>query len=431
MSQPSMTPTRVSDFMMHGVSPDEDSTAEVMREALRAVREHLGMEVAFIAEFSGGHRVFRFVDAASDNPIIKPGDSNPLEESYCQRVVDGRLPQLMRDACQVPAALELPVTTALPVGAHLSVPIRLADGRTYGTFCCFSTTPDHSLRERDLSMLRMFADFSAKQIDRTLAANKARAEAADRIQAVIDGGQFSVVYQPIYHFEHDRITGFESLTRFGAQPTRSPDVWFNEAARVGLSVDLETLVIHEALRALETLPADVYLGLNASPQTILAGALNGLLESAPSDRVVIEVTEHAAIEEYAGLAKALKPLRDRGVKLAVDDAGAGYASFRHILELRPDLIKLDISLTRDIDSNASRRALAAALIRFAEETGSKIISEGVETERERAVLRDLGVCKAQGYLFGRPMPMAAAASLCCAQAGSPAQSVNPSPGTSA
>lgn len=105
----------------------------------------------------------------------------------------------------------------------------------------------------------------------------------------------------------------------------------------------------------------------------------------------------------------LAPLRSRGLRLAVDDAGAGFASFRHILQLKPDIIKLDISITRDIDTQVSRRALAAALIRFAQETGSKIVAEGVETEAELAVLRGLSVDKAQGYLIGRPVPLAAAA----------------------
>jgi EAL domain-containing protein (putative c-di-GMP-specific phosphodiesterase class I) len=107
----------------------------------------------------------------------------------------------------------------------------------------------------------------------------------------------------------------------------------------------------------------------------------------------------------------LEPLRKKGLRLAVDDAGAGYASFRHILRLEPDIIKLDMSLTRDIDTDRTRRALAAALIRFAQETGSKIIAEGVETQSELEVLRSLGISMAQGYLISRPVPLAAAVSL--------------------
>jgi len=107
-------------------------------EALHAVRSHLGMEVAFIAEFSEGARIFRHVDGRSEHVTLCVGDSNPLEDSYCQRVVDGRLPELIHDAAQLAEALLLPVTTELPVGAHLSVPIRFSDGALYGTFLLFS-----------------------------------------------------------------------------------------------------------------------------------------------------------------------------------------------------------------------------------------------------------------------------------------------------
>lgn len=401
----------IADFVLQRVEIGEVSDNDVLNEALHAIRQHLQMEIAFISEFSQGRRVFRHIDAAGENPMIKVGDSNPLEESYCQRVVDGRLPQLICDACKLPAALELPVTTALPVGAHLSVPIRLSDGRIYGTLCCFNTVPDNSLMHRDLAMMRVFADFIAKQIDRSLTMHKSQEEIGERIQSVLDKDDFSIVYQPIYNFRRECITGFESLTRFSGPLARTPDVWFDEAASVGRGIELETKVIEKALFGLDHLPQNIYVGLNVSPATVLCGAMDRVLEKAPLERVVIEVTEHVAIAEYASLARALKSLRDGGARLAVDDAGAGYASFRHILELQPDFIKLDISLTREIDTNRQRRALAAALIRFAEETDSQIISEGVETEAELAVLRELGVNKAQGYLLGRPMPIADAAAL--------------------
>lgn len=170
-------------------------------------------------------------------------------------------------------------------------------------------------------------------------------------------------------------------------------------------------VIKAALDSLARLPADVYLTINISPDNVTNGALARLLAKHAVDRVVLEVTEHVPIADYAQFEAALAPLRRRGLRLAVDDAGAGYASFRHIISLQPDFIKLDMSITRDIDTDRTRRALAAALIRFAEETGSRIIAEGVETESELAVLRKLGVDKAQGYLLGRPAPIDAAVAL--------------------
>ena len=132
-----------------------------------------------------------------------------------------------------------------------------------------------------------------------------------------------------------------------------------------------------------------------------------LLQRIPSlDRLVLEITEHAAVDHYEAIAERLKTYRERGLKIAVDDAGAGYASFRHILNLGPNRIKLDMSLTRDIDADPARRALAAALIHFSAETGSTLVAEGVETAAELATLKELGVNKAQGYFLGRPISAA-------------------------
>lgn len=149
------------------------SAPELLIQVLGRIRQHLGMELAFIAEFTGGRRVFRYVDSGTSELQIGPGDSDPLDDSFCMRVADGRLPELMTDATQNAEALTLPVTLALPVGAHLSVPIRLADGRVFGTICCFSRRPDESLREHDLATLRVMADVMADYFDLGLEIRKA------------------------------------------------------------------------------------------------------------------------------------------------------------------------------------------------------------------------------------------------------------------
>ncbi len=142
---------------------------------------------------------------------------------------------------------------------------------------------------------------------------------------------------------------------------------------------------------------------------VISGAIGRILEKTPIAQIVLEVTEHSFVSDYAELAAALKSLRGRGLKFAVDDAGAGYASFRHILQLKPDIIKLDIEIIRDIDTDINKQALAAAIIGFAKETGSVIVAEGVETQSEMETLRRLRVSKAQGYLLGKPREMSAAA----------------------
>lgn len=215
----------------------------------------------------------------------------------------------------------------------------------------------------------------------------------------------TIVYQPIIDLATRQLAGHEALARFAEEPLRPPDQWFNEAAALGLQERLELAVIRKALKGLAHFPARTYVSLNVSPQTILTGAIEAVLDGWPLERLMLEVTEHASVSDYPRLAAKIEPLRRKGLRLAVDDAGAGFASFRHILELKPDVIKLDISLIREIDLDSRRRALAAALIRFARETGSKILAEGVERDAELAVLRELRVSKAQGYLLGRPMPI--------------------------
>lgn len=370
---------------------------------LHAIRRHLGMDVAFISEFQDGRRFFRHVEIGESPLAIRPGDSDPAEDSYCLRVVDGRLPELIPDACINVEALTLPATRAVPVGAHLSVPIRLADGRVYGTFCCFSHAPNPTLTARDLNVMRVFSDMAADQIQLDLDQQQARLQIEDRLEAVLRADGLRMVYQPIVDVTTGLVVGFESLARFTSDPYRTPDIWFAEAGQVGRLVELESQAIRLALAGAAGLPDSVYVTVNASPETIVKGALADVLRGQPLERLVVEVTEHQAIERYEDIAEAIAPLQRRGLRIAIDDAGAGYASFRHVLNLHPHIVKLDNSITRAIDVDRSRRALAAALCGFAAETGCGIVAEGVETAAELDAVRALGIGKAQGYHLGRPM----------------------------
>jgi EAL domain-containing protein (putative c-di-GMP-specific phosphodiesterase class I) len=382
-----------------------------LARALEAVREHLGMRVAYVSEFVGDRAVFRAVDAPGLEHLIKPGDSVSLDDVYCRHILAGRLPELIRDTAEEPIAASLPITAATPIGSHISVPVQLSDGTAYGMFCCLSPEASPSLNERDLQVLRVFADLAAYEIEREVEARKDGEEKSARILGVIDNDAFSIVYQPIWDLDAQMPVGLECLSRFAPTPTRPPDVWFGEAAEVGLAVALEIATIRAAVSSLPAFPADIYLAVNTSPATILSGQLEGIVDALPPQRLVIEVTEHAPVEDYAALTGALQRFRARGIRLAVDDAGSGYSSLQHILQLQPDLIKLDTSLTRHIDSDPARRALASALIGFAYETRSRIIAEGVETASELAVLRALGIKKAQGYHLSRPLPLDRAVAL--------------------
>lgn len=393
-----------------GVAPEQGPATEILAKLLRAVRTHLRMEGAFIGEFEQGRRVFRVVDAEPGKCAIPVGAGDPLEESYCQRVVDGRLPELIRNAQDLPAAQMLPVTADFPIGAHVSIPLRFPDGTVYGTFCCFSRIPDYSLNARDLELMHTFADLAMTVIERDRHERDGAALRRVQVESVLNSDALSIVYQPIVNIESERIVGFESLARFATSPARTPDLWFEEASRVGLGERLEVLAIKHAL-ARGRLGDSVYVACNVSPEVVLQGGLPAALRDCDLSGIVLEITEHANVENYVKLHEILRPLREQGMRLAVDDAGAGYSSFRHILRLQPEYIKLDISLTRDIDSDRGRRALAAALIGFAGETGSELTAEGVETVSEFETLRQLGVHRVQGFLLGRPVPFEVAREL--------------------
>lgn len=389
-------------FITRGVGVDAGSTQ--LNRILRAIRTHLHMEVAFIAEFKDGRRVFRQVESAEGSELIEVGGSDPLEESYCYWIAQGRLPKLLRDPAEDPFAACLPATHSLPVGAHISVPIRLRDGRIYGTFCCFSRSPDPTLTARDLATMEAFAEVAGEQIQDSLDRDRERQSTAERIEVMIAERDLEIVYQPAVRLDSPRVEFVEALARFRSNPYEPPNRWFAAAIRVGLGIELEMLAVELALEGLATLPAATTISINISPETVLSPQFASAFEAAPLDRIILEITEHEAVISYKELIAALEPLRRKGLRLAVDDAGAGYSTFRHILLIRPDMIKLDMSLARGIDSDPARRALASALITFAGEIGCELVAEGVETAGELASLRELGVTIIQGHIIARPGP---------------------------
>lgn len=222
---------------------------------------------------------------------------------------------------------------------------------------------------------------------------------------VLEHRRFHPVFQPVYALSDGRLLAVEALTRFDVEPPRAPDVWFRTATRVGLGVDLEVAALEAALEAVEDLPPSVAVSLNASPATLGDPRLHALVAANRHRPLVIEITEHAVVSDYHLLQGTVGDLRALGVRIAVDDAGAGFSSLRHIVQLGPDTIKLDISLTQGVAANPLRRALAGALIDFAQRTGAELVIEGIEEIGDLSIWTSLGADAAQGYLLGRPGPL--------------------------
>jgi PAS domain S-box-containing protein len=225
-----------------------------------------------------------------------------------------------------------------------------------------------------------------------------------RVRRVMSSSAFHSVYQPIIDVTTGQAIGAEGLTRFTTEPQQGPDRWFDDAASVGLGVELELAALTSVLRGAPELPEALYVSVNLSPSALADDALLPILGESgwPLSRLVIEITEHVSVKDYDALRATIESLREQGARLAVDDAGAGYASFRHILRLAPDYIKLDRTLIDGMESDPAQRALVNAVGAFASEIGAVVIAEGIETAAELALCHQMGVGAAQGYYIARP-----------------------------
>lgn len=221
--------------------------------------------------------------------------------------------------------------------------------------------------------------------------------------ALADPLQPRLVFQPIVDLGRGVVAGYESLSRFDGVVSAPPDLWFLEAGRAGRMIEFEMRVVLAALGERRSLPPDTFLSLNVSPEALLSPEVTALLRSAPDLRgVVFEITEHTAVADYRQLSALVAAVREAGGRVAVDDAGAGYASLRHILELRPEFVKLDRSLVAAVDRDPAMLAVVQMLGDFTSRLDSWLIAEGIERVEEMDVLTSLGVPLGQGYLLGRP-----------------------------
>ncbi|MEA2613431.1 MAG: hypothetical protein QOI52_1390 [Chloroflexota bacterium] len=285
------------------------------------------------------------------------------------------------------------------------IPLRSSAGMLGGIVVCTEAVDGVTFLASRLPVLESFGAVASALLGPGIVARQQHGEVRGEVEAVLRDHAFEPVFQPVVDLGSGTTVGYEALTRF--RDRTRPDRRFADADAVGLGLELESACLAAALAAAPDLPGGGWVSLNVSPGLLLerqrlASCLRGY-----AGAVVLEVTEHVAIENYGAVRDAVASLGGH-VKVAVDDAGAGFASFRHILELHPDFVKLDIGLVRQIDHDDVRQALVAGIVYFAKKSGCRLIAEGIETPGERDQLRALGVDLGQGYLLGRP---AAAAEL--------------------
>ncbi|MEZ0352458.1 EAL domain-containing protein [Mycobacterium sp. pR1184] len=385
----------------HPTSVEPANSEALVQTLLGLLRRRLGLDTAWIASFNQGMQVVEVVDGDTHALSLMPGDRSSLSGSYGVRVIDGRLPAVIPDTSADRTASVLPRTHEMGLGAYVGVPLHGPNGSTVGMVCAVSQHPKPHLAHVDIRIVNKMADLIGALMELPADSTNALAEQREGIRRVVAEGDFEVIFQAVHDVSTGEVVGVEALARFPCEPFR-PDLVFGQAALLGLDIELETAVIARILSLLPQLPKDVFVAVNISPSAVPLTPWAELLAEVDPSRLVLEITEHDAVENYDALDDVLEECRARGMRVAVDDVGAGFSSFSHVLELAPEFIKIDQSITRNIDADDARRRLAQSIAEFAAQIGAMVIAEGVETRGELDALSAAGIPWAQGYHLSRP-----------------------------
>ncbi|MEA2608611.1 MAG: hypothetical protein QOJ75_854 [Chloroflexota bacterium] len=376
-----------------------EATAAVIAEALHCLP---GVDVACVFECTSEATIALAIVGLAGFPT-QSGDALSRQDGrYLQdRTNDG--PWAERWVLPPEPTADFTAMAALGLKSWAMAPVHVK-GELVAMIGVITTDEDQAAHMvEDLPAVSEFASVAQAILAPALVARRQRTVSRQRITALIEANAFRPVFQPVVELATGRTVGFEALTRFN--DGSPPDLAFAAAVECGMGIRLELATLEVALQDARRLPPDTWLSLNVSPDLLGkgGGTLAGML-SVRTCPVVLEVTEHDAIDAYGPLREAMARLGP-DVTLAVDDAGAGVANFNHLVELRPDFLKIDVGLVRGVDLDPGRQAVVAGLVHFAGRTGCQVIAEGIETEAERAMVTQLGVTLGQGYLLARPAPV--------------------------
>jgi EAL domain-containing protein (putative c-di-GMP-specific phosphodiesterase class I) len=383
---------------MEGAMQRTRSEAErKVAELLRTAKESLGLSLTFLSRLDGEVQHLEVVE--STIPLFRDGQTQPQATSFCQAILDGKLPNVIPNVAKLPEAKRLPAARFPRIRSFVSVPVTLSDGTLYGTFCAAGFTADNQLSKRDQALMAVLAGAAATVIEPGVIERRRETEIRARLQPLITEGGPRIALQPIVALPTGARVGAEALSRFPTQWQRSPDQVFAEATSIGNGVLLELLAVQSALTLLDRVSG--YIAINLSPATLLDRGCRELLEDLPLERVLLELSEHDPVEDYAALTHALAPLRQAGMRLAIDDVGAGFSSLRHIVMTNPDVMKLDRSIVAGTAHDPVLRTLVRSLVDFGHGCGAQVVAEGIETADDAVALRDAEVDYGQGWYFAR------------------------------
>jgi diguanylate cyclase (GGDEF)-like protein len=386
-----------------GVRGLSSEAGETVQRVLDMAREQLEMDLVWLSRFVNGRHIY---EAFAGDPAqfqLSAETDVALADSYCIRVLDGRLPAVLPDVAADERTAHLAVTDHLRLGAYVGAPVFVRHGELFGMLCAVSRAPEPSLRHRDAKLLRTLGGLLTDPLTASMSRDIQSAAFMRNATAMLSDGGMSVDLQPIIELKSGHVVSVEALARFASYPY-SVEGWFAQAHEAGCGPELEVDAVVNAHSLLPLLPDDVTLAVNASPDVACSPALLDEVTSIDPRRVIVEITEHRRASTPAFFAAAIRRLRRQGVKVAIDDAGTGYSDLRQILELQPDIVKLDRALIDGVDQDPVRMALVQALVAFGKDTGTRLVAEGISNEAIQDALRELNVDFGQGYALGRPQP---------------------------
>jgi EAL domain-containing protein (putative c-di-GMP-specific phosphodiesterase class I) len=375
--------------------PQRSETTQQVADLLRTVRQSLGLGLAFLSRMDGTVQHLEVIESSLPLP---EGMTQVQQTSLCQAIMDGVLPPVMSDVTRFPQAMPLPAIEQ-GIRSFISVPVQLSDGTVYGTFCGAGFTADSELSERDLALMQVLAHAAAVIIEPDVRQRHRTAAIQGRLGPLIQRGGPVVLLQPIVDLATGRRVGAEALSRFPSEWDQPPDECFADADVIGERANLEVLALRRAAQHLPDVAG--YIAMNISPATLFTPSGADFLKAMPLERIVLELSEHDPIEDYDALKAVLAPFRARGMRLAIDDVGAGFSSLRHIVATAPDVIKLDRSIVTGVAADPVLDVVVHALVELAEGLDAKIVAEGIETSADAVALAGLGVGLGQGWHFDR------------------------------
>jgi EAL domain-containing protein (putative c-di-GMP-specific phosphodiesterase class I) len=372
--------------------------SSALGRVLPMARAQLGMDVSMLGTFTGDGEVVCIADGDTARFGIDWGAS--VDDSLWRTLVEGRGSGVVHDVQALEWGAE--ILPGSGVRSLVAVPVMLPDGRPLGILSCLSGRARPDLDGRHLRLLRVLGRAIGEALEDRNRASEARLLQVERILRVIGDG-LRMVYQPIFDLETGMVAGVEALARFPHDPRRTPRSWFAGARQVGLGIDLEVAAVRAAVAEMNALPPG-FVSMNVSAETLVSDEMAAAMVGAQGDRLVLDIVEHERMNDLSSLTRTVARFRRRGVRFAIDNAGAGFASLRHVMRIKPEILKLDQSLTDRIDTDAMVKLVATSLAKFATDAGLMPAAEGIERGPQLEALRGLGVRYGQGYHLARPAP---------------------------